>query len=141
MVEQESIKILYAEGGIVYVNLNYLSLVKKYSVKDSDPPKLSVLGSNEWKNAKRKVKNKIKTAARELITLYAQRKAKKGFPFSPDNIWQKELEASFFYEDTPDQAKVTEEVKEDMESDSPMDRLVCGDVGFGENGNCGPRRI
>ncbi len=132
MVEQESIKILYAEGGIVYVNLNYLSLVKKYSTKDSDAPKLSVLGSNEWKNAKKKVKNKIKTAARELITLYAQRKAKKGFPFSPDNIWQKELEASFFYEDTPDQAKVTEQVKEDMESDSPMDRLVCGDVGFGK---------
>lgn len=130
--EQESIKILYAEGGVVYVNLNYLSLVKKFSSKDNAEPKLSVLGGNEWKTAKKKVKNKIKDAARDLIKLYAKRKASEGFRFNPDTVWQKELEASFFYEDTPDQAKVTDEVKSDMESDHPMDRLVCGDVGFGK---------
>jgi len=131
-IEQESIKILYAEGGVVYVNLNYLSLVKKFSSKENVKPRLSVLGSGEWKNTKKKVKSKIKEAARELITLYAKRKSAPGIAFSPDSIWQKELEASFFYEDTPDQTKVTEEVKRDMESDNPMDRLVCGDVGFGK---------
>lgn len=131
-VEQESIKILYAEGGVVYVNLNYFALVKKFNSGDESKPKLSVLGSNEWKNQKKKVKKKIKDAARGLITLYAKRKASEGFPFSMDTIWQKELEASFFYEDTPDQSKVTDEVKIDMESENPMDRLVCGDVGFGK---------
>lgn len=132
VVEQESIKILYAEGGVVYVNLHYLSLVKKFSTKENVQPKLSVLGSGEWKSTKRKVKSKIKDAARELITLYAKRKAARGISFSQDSIWQRELEASFFYEDTPDQTKVTEEVKRDMESENPMDRLVCGDVGFGK---------
>ncbi len=131
-IEQESIKILYAEGGVVYVNLNYLSLVKKYSSKENVPPKLSVLGGNEWKSTKKKVKSQIKEAARELITIYAKRKSSSGFSFNPDTIWQRELEASFFYEDTPDQTKVTEEVKQDMESDNPMDRLVCADVGFGK---------
>ncbi|MGK9477638.1 transcription-repair coupling factor [Melioribacter sp. OK-6-Me] len=131
-VEQESIKILYAEGGVVYVNLNYLSLVKKYSSSDNVKPNLSVLGSGEWKSTKKKVKSKIKEAARQLITLYAKRKMSKGFAFSPDTIWQKELEASFIYEDTPDQARVTEEIKNDMENETPMDRLVCGDVGFGK---------
>lgn len=131
-IEQESIKILYAEGGIVYVNLNYLSLVKKFSSKENVKPRLSVLGSGEWKSTKKKVKSKIKEAARELITLYAKRKSTPGIAYSPDSIWQKELEASFFYEDTPDQSKVTEEVKKDMESENPMDRLVCGDVGFGK---------
>lgn len=129
---QESIKILYAEGGVVYVNLNYFSLVKRYSSKDNEEPKLSVLGSGEWESAKKKVKKRIKEAARELITLYARRKAARGYAFSADTIWQKELEASFFYEDTPDQARVTEEVKSDMEAENPMDRLVCGDVGFGK---------
>ncbi len=131
-IEQESIKIIYAEGGVVYVNLNYLSLVKKFSSKDNAEPRLSVLGSNEWKSTKKKVKNKIKDAARDLIKLYAKRKASQGFSFNPDTVWQKELEASFFYEDTPDQSKVTDEVKGDMESSNPMDRLVCGDVGFGK---------
>ncbi|MBI3124976.1 MAG: transcription-repair coupling factor [Ignavibacteriales bacterium] len=131
-IEQESIKILYAEGGVVYVNLNYLSLVKKFSSQDNVQPKLSVLGGSEWKTTKKKVKAKIKEAARELITLYAKRKAAKGFSFSADSIWQRELEASFMYEDTPDQTKVTEEVKGDMEGENPMDRLVCGDVGFGK---------
>jgi len=131
-VEQESIKILYAEGGVVYVNLNYLSLVKKFSSQENVAPKLSVLGGGEWKSTKKKVKAKIKDAARELISLYAKRKSAQGFSFSFDSVWQKELEASFFYEDTPDQTKVTEEVKRDMESENPMDRLVCGDVGFGK---------
>ncbi len=131
-IEQESIKILYAEGGVVYVNLNYLSLVKKFSSKENAEPKLSVLGGTEWKSTKKKVKSKIKEAARELITLYAKRKASTGISFSPDSIWQRELEASFFYEDTPDQIKVTEDVKRDMENGNPMDRLVCGDVGFGK---------
>lgn len=132
MVEQETIKIIYAEGGIVYLNMNYLSLIKKYSSGDKAPPRLTTLGSNEWRSAKKKVKSKIKDAARDLIKLYAQRKAANGFKFSADTIWQKELEASFIYEPTPDQAKVTEEVKLDMEQENPMDRLVCGDVGFGK---------
>jgi transcription-repair coupling factor (superfamily II helicase) len=130
--EQESMKIQYNEGGIVYVNLNYLSLVKKYSSNENLVPSLSTLGTGEWTNTKQKTKKKIKEAARELIELYAKRKAAKGFSFSEDTVWQKELEASFLYEDTPDQEKVTEEVKNDMEAVNPMDRLVCGDVGFGK---------
>ena len=130
--DQESMKILYAEGGVVYVNLNYLTLVKKYSSNENLTPTLSTLGTAEWENIKHKTKKKIKEAARELIELYAKRKATKGFRFNPDTVWQKELEASFFYEDTPDQEKVTEEVKSDMEAENPMDRLVCGDVGFGK---------
>ena len=132
---QESMKILYNEGGIVYVNLNYLTLVKKYSSNNSGnelTPTLSTLGTSEWVNTKHRAKKRIKEAARELIELYAKRKATKGYSFNPDTVWQKELEASFLYEDTPDQEKVTEEVKEDMEAENPMDRLVCGDVGFGK---------
>ncbi|MCW8823980.1 MAG: transcription-repair coupling factor, partial [Ignavibacteriaceae bacterium] len=130
--QQESMKLLYNEGGVVYVNLNYLNLVKKYSSGENLKPTLSTLGSGEWERRKSKTKKKIKEAARELIELYAKRKATKGFQFSADSIWQKELEASFFYEDTPDQEKVTNEVKQDMEAENPMDRLVCGDVGFGK---------
>ncbi|MBS4035326.1 MAG: transcription-repair coupling factor [Ignavibacterium sp.] len=129
---QESMKILYSEGGVVYVNLNYLTLVKKYSSNENLIPTLSTLGTGEWQNTKAKTKKKIKEAARELIELYAKRKASKGFQFSNDTVWQKELEASFFYEDTPDQAKATDDVKLDMEAENPMDRLVCGDVGFGK---------
>ncbi len=130
--EQESMKILYSEGGVVYVNLNYLNLVKKYSSSDTITPTLNTLGTTDWTNTKTKAKRKIKEAARELIELYAKRKASKGFSFSLDTVWQKELEASFFYEDTPDQVKVTEEIKNDMEAENPMDRLICGDVGFGK---------
>lgn len=129
---QESMKILYAEGGVVYVNLNYLTLVKKYSSNENLIPTLSTLGTGEWQNTKAKTKKKIKEAAKELIELYAKRKASKGFQFSNDTVWQKELEASFFYEDTPDQEKATDDVKADMEAENPMDRLVCGDVGFGK---------
>ncbi len=130
--KQESMKLLYNEGGVVYVNLNYLNLVKKYSSNENLKPTLSTLGTGEWDRRKTKTKKKIKEAARELIELYAKRKATKGFQFSSDSIWQRELEASFFYEDTPDQEKVTNEVKQDMEAANPMDRLVCGDVGFGK---------
>lgn len=131
-INQETMKILYAEGGVVYVNLNYLHLVKKYSSQEKLAPTLSTLGTAEWQNTKQRAKKKIKEAARELIMLYARRKSSKGFSFSSDTVWQKELEASFIYEDTEDQEKVTEEVKQDMEAESPMDRLVCGDVGFGK---------
>ncbi|MCU0406501.1 MAG: DEAD/DEAH box helicase, partial [Ignavibacteriaceae bacterium] len=130
--KQESMKLLYNEGGVVYVNLNYLNLVKKYSSNENLTPALSTLGTGEWEKRKSRTKKKIKEAARELIELYAKRKSTKGFQFSSDSIWQKELEASFFYEDTPDQEKVTNEVKLDMEAENPMDRLVCGDVGFGK---------
>ena len=133
--KQESMKIIYNEGGIVYVNLNYLTLVKKYSSNNTGSeltPTLSTLGTTDWVNTKQRAKKRIKEAARELIELYAKRKATKGYSFSPDTVWQKELEASFLYEDTPDQEKVTQEVKEDMEAENPMDRLVCGDVGFGK---------
>jgi transcription-repair coupling factor (superfamily II helicase) len=134
--KQESMKLLYSEGGVVYVNLNYLTLVKKYSSNksagDGLAPSLSVLGTNDWTNTKSRTKKKIKEAARELIELYAKRKATKGFQFGEDTVWQRELEASFMYEDTPDQETVTADVKDDMQAENPMDRLVCGDVGFGK---------
>ncbi len=131
-VSQEAMKIIYADDDVVYVNLNFLNQVKKYSSDDNLTPTLTKLGSSEWFNKKARAKKKIKEAARELIELYAKRKATKGFQFSPDTIWQKELEASFIYEDTPDQARASEEVKIDMENENPMDRLICGDVGFGK---------
>ena len=109
-----------------------MTLVKKYSSNENLTPTLSTLGTADWANIKQRTKKKIKEAARDLIELYAKRKATKGYQFNPDTVWQKELEASFFYEDTPDQEKVTEEVKKDMEAENPMDRLVCGDVGFGK---------
>jgi len=128
----EVIKIEFADKDIVYVNINYLNKVKKYSSKEGVIPKLSKPGTNEWKNTKEKIKEKVKDAVEELVRLYAERKRSKGYQFSKDTVWQKELEASFYYEDTPDQIRVTEEIKQDMESDFPMDRLVCGDVGFGK---------
>ena len=130
--KQESMKLLYKDDDVVYVNLNYLTLVKRYSSNENLVPSLSSLGTNDWINTKRKTKKKIKEAARELIELYAKRKSTKGFQFGADTVWQKELEASFMYEDTPDQETVTASVKYDMEAENPMDRLVCGDVGFGK---------
>ncbi|MBK7867754.1 MAG: DEAD/DEAH box helicase [Ignavibacteriales bacterium] len=131
-IEQESMKLIYGEGGAVFVNLNYLHLVKKYSSKEGVEPRTNVLGTTAWENAKTRAKRKIREIARDLIELYAQRKSSQGFAFAGDTKWQKELEASFIYEDTPDQLKVTDEIKQDMEDRSPMDRLVCGDVGFGK---------
>jgi len=125
-------KLQYNEGGVVYVNLNYLTLVKRYSSNENLVPTLSTLGTGEWDRKKTRTKKKIKEAAKELIELYAKRKATEGYRFGADTVWQKELEASFMYEDTPDQEVVTTAVKTDMEEENPMDRLVCGDVGFGK---------
>lgn len=130
--EQESIKLEYDGGDIVYVNVNYLNLVTKFSAEEGIKPQLSNLNSGQWEKAKQKAKKKIKELARDLITLYAKRKTTKGFAFSDDTLWQKELEESFIYEETPDQLKVWEEIKNDMMSQNPMDRLLCGDVGFGK---------
>ena len=131
-VEQESVKLLYAENGVLYVNLNFLNRIQKYSSRDGVVPKLSVLGSPDWERLKNRAKKRIKELARDLIRLYARRKHEEGFAFSPDTPWQKELEASFVYEDTADQARATAEVKQDMENPKPADRLICGDAGFGK---------
>lgn len=131
-VEQEAAKLEYAEKGTLFVNLNYITRIQKYSSAEGHQPKLSKLGAPEWERLKARSKKKIKDIARDLIKLYAQRKSSTGFAFSADTHWQKEMEASFMYEDTPDQARATLEVKQDMESEHPMDRLVCGDVGFGK---------
>jgi transcription-repair coupling factor (superfamily II helicase) len=130
--EQEVVKVLYAEHDTLYVNLNYINRLQKYSSKEGHVPRLSRLGSPEWDRLKLRTKNRVKDIARDLIRLYAERKQSTGTSFSPDTPWQKELEASFQYEDTFDQARATLEVKQDMESPVPMDRLICGDVGFGK---------
>ncbi|MBQ8957805.1 MAG: transcription-repair coupling factor [Bacteroidales bacterium] len=129
---QEDIRLIYNNGDILYVSIHSLHRIAKYSSKDGTEPHLSTLGSNAWNRLKTKTKSKVKDIARELIKLYAERKRTPGFKFSPDNYLQNELEASFIYEDTPDQLKATNDVKRDMESENPMDRLVCGDVGFGK---------
>jgi transcription-repair coupling factor (superfamily II helicase) len=131
-VEQEAVKLLYKDNDMVFVNLNSLSLIKKYSAQEGVSPKLNKLGGNEWEKLKQRTKKKIQEIAKDLILLYSKRKTQRGFRFSTDSVWQKELEASFMYEDTPDQISATEAFKLDMESDTPMDRLVCGDVGFGK---------
>ena len=128
----EAVKLKYASGGTLYVNLNYINRLQKYSSSEGSEPKLSELGSKEWERRKARAKKRVKDIARELIKLYARRKSEPGFRFPPDTTWQKEMEASFMYEDTPDQATATYDVKNDMENDTPMDRLVCGDVGFGK---------
>jgi len=130
--KQECVRLLFAEGDVVYLHLNYINKLERYSAADGTPPALSKLGTREWERKKARVKSKLKDIARDLIKLYAQRKASPGFAFPPDTVWQAELEASFLYEDTPDQARATQEVKRDMESPTPMDRLICGDVGFGK---------
>lgn len=129
---QEAIRLIYKDNDLLYISIHSLHRISKYIGKDGTVPSLDRLGSNAWKNLKSKTKKRVKDIARELIKLYAQRKATKGFAFSPDSYMQYELEASFIYEDTPDQIKTTSDVKSDMESSSPMDRLVCGDVGFGK---------
>ena len=129
---QEAIKLAYADNDIVYVSIHSLHKISKYSGKDGTPPKIYKLGSNAWKTLKQKTKARVKHIAFNLIQLYAKRRLEKGFAFAPDSYLQKELESSFIYEDTPDQITATQDVKADMEKDRPMDRLVCGDVGFGK---------
>lgn len=129
---QEAVRIIYKDSDILYVNINSLHKISKYTGKEGTVPKINKLGSDVWNKLKEKTKTKVKEIAFDLIKLYAQRKAQQGFAHTPDNYMQTELEASFIYEDTPDQSKATADVKKDMESESPMDRLVCGDVGFGK---------
>jgi transcription-repair coupling factor (superfamily II helicase) len=129
---QEAVRIQYKDGDLLYVNISSLHKISKYSGKEGTVPKMNKLGSDVWNRLKERTKKQVKDIATDLIKLYAQRKSQKGFAHSPDNYMQTELEASFIYEDTPDQGKATEDVKRDMEKPSPMDRLVCGDVGFGK---------
>ncbi|MDD4819922.1 MAG: transcription-repair coupling factor [Flavobacteriales bacterium] len=130
--QQEAVKLVYAGGDILYVSIHSFHKISKYSGKEASVPKVDRLGSTAWKTLKDKAKKRVKQIAFDLIKLYAKRRTVKGFAFSPDNYLQNELEASFIYEDTPDQIKATEAIKKDMEGDRPMDRLVCGDVGFGK---------
>ena len=129
---QEAVRIVYKDSDLLYVNISSLHKIGKYSGKEGSVPKMNKLGSDVWNKLKDKTKKQVKDIAADLIQLYAQRKSQKGFAHSPDNYMQTELEASFIYEDTPDQNKATIDVKRDMEKPSPMDRLVCGDVGFGK---------
>lgn len=129
---QEAIKLVYADNDIVYVSIHSLHKISKYNGKDGAPPKIYKLGSGAWKALKQKTKARVKNIAFNLIQLYAKRRLDKGYAFAPDSYLQLELESSFIYEDTPDQLKATQDVKADMENERPMDRLVCGDVGFGK---------
>lgn len=130
---QEVIKLIYQNNDAIFVSIHSLHKLSKYKGKDNgEPPKLSKLGTGAWEKMKERTKKKVKDIARDLIILYAKRKREQGFAFSPDSFMQQELEASFIYEDTPDQVRATAEVKADMESPRPMDRLICGDVGFGK---------
>lgn len=129
---QEAIRLVYKDSDVLYVSIHSLHRISKYSGKEGHVPRVDKLGGAAWQNLKNKTKKKVKELAFDLIKLYAERKSKKGFAFSPDTYLQHELEASFIYEDTPDQEKATEVVKKDMEAEFPMDRLVCGDVGFGK---------
>lgn len=131
-VMSEAVRLVYKNNDLLYVHINSLHKIAKYVGKDGTEPRMNKLGSDAWDKLKRSTKKKVKDIARDLIKLYAARKAQTGFAFSPDSYLQVELEASFLYEDTPDQSKATEDVKEDMESTQPMDRLICGDVGFGK---------
>ncbi|MEO5562790.1 MAG: transcription-repair coupling factor, partial [Chitinophagaceae bacterium] len=129
---QEAVRIIYRDNDILYVNINSLHKIAKYTGKEGSVPKVNKLGSDVWNRLKDKTKARVKEIAFDLIKLYAKRKAQEGFAHAPDNYMQTELEASFIYEDTPDQSKASADVKKDMESPSPMDRLICGDVGFGK---------
>jgi transcription-repair coupling factor (superfamily II helicase) len=129
---QEVIKMTFLNDDIIFVSIHNLHKISKYKGKENEPPRLNKLGSGAWENLKNKTKKKVKDIAKELILLYSARREEKGFTFSADTYLQKELEASFIYEDTPDQLKATNDVKQDMETARPMDRLICGDVGFGK---------
>ena len=128
----EVVKLTYKDGDVVFVSVHSLHKISRYKSKDSEPPKIHKLGSKAWQNLKTSTKSKVKDIAKDLIQLYARRKSARGFAFSADTFMQQELESSFMYEDTPDQEKAVYAVKRDMEDDCPMDRLVCGDVGFGK---------
>lgn len=130
--QQEAIKLVYDNQDLLYVSIHSLHRISKFVSKEGTPPTLNRLGSNAWNKLKAKTKNRVKDIAKDLIKLYAQRRASSGHSFQPDNYLQHELEASFIYQDTPDQVKSTADVKKDMEADFPMDRLICGDVGFGK---------
>ncbi len=130
--KQEAVRLVYRDDDLLYVSLHSLHKISKYSGKEGEPPSINKLGSPEWENKKKKVKKKVKDIAKDLIELYAKRKAAKGYAFPPDDYLQAELESSFMYQDTPDQSVATSDVKADMEQEHPMDRLVCGDVGFGK---------
>ncbi len=130
--KQEAIKLMYGERDILYVSIHSLHKISKFNGKDGAPPKIYKLGSGAWKKIKDKTKSRVKKIAFDLIKIYAKRRLEKGFQYAPDSYLQHELEASFIYEDTPDQEKSTADVKKDMESERPMDRLICGDVGFGK---------
>lgn len=131
-VMQEAVRIVYKDHDLLYVNISSLHKISKYSGKEGSMPKLNKLGSDVWNKLKEKTRKQVKDIAKDLIKLYAQRKSQRGFAHVPDGYLQQELEASFIYEDTPDQGKAVADVKKDMESESPMDRLICGDVGFGK---------
>ena len=131
-VEQEVIKLVYKDGDVLYISIHSLHKISKYVGKEGTPPTLHRLGSGTWEKMKERTKRRVKELAVDLIKLYAKRKSMKGFAYSADTYLQTELEASFMYEDTPDQVKAMHDIKEDMESDCPMDRLLCGDVGFGK---------
>ncbi len=130
--QQEVVRLHYAGGDVLYVSVNALHKLHRYTGKEGHQPRLTKLGSGQWEKAKARTKKRVKDIARDLIRLYARRKASRGFAFSPDTVWQREMEAAFEYEDTPDQAAAAEAVKRDMEQPVPMDRLVCGEVGFGK---------
>ncbi len=130
--QQEAIKLIYGERDVLYLSIHALHKISKFNGKDGKAPKVYKLGSAAWKTLKEKTKSRVKHIAFNLIKLYAKRKAEKGYQYRPDSYMQHELEASFIYEDTPDQSKATTDIKTDMESERPMDRLVCGDVGFGK---------
>ena len=129
---REVVKLMYKDGDVVFVSVHSLNKISRFRSKDGEPPKINKLGSKSWQTLKTSAKSRIKDIAKDLIQLYAKRKASKGFAFSPDSYLQEELESSFMYEDTPDQETATRAVKKDMEDSSPMDRLICGDVGFGK---------
>lgn len=129
---QEAIKLIYKDNDVIFVSIHGIHRISRYKSKEGTPPKIYKLGTGAWEKLKTQTKNKVKDIAKDLIKLYAERRQAKGFAFSPDSYLQHELEASFMYEDTPDQLKTTQAVKEDMERGFPMDRLVCGDVGFGK---------
>ncbi len=129
---QEAVRLVYRDDDLLYVSIHSLHKISKYVGREGEPPAINKLGTQEWETKKKRVKRKVKDIAKELIQLYAKRKEAKGFAFAPDDYLQAELESSFLYQDTPDQAEATRDVKKDMEKPYPMDRLVCGDVGFGK---------